>query len=275
MGNPLHPKKVKVVKIKKMSFNEWLFQLKLEGNEKFPLNNEGLVFYPGQFVLIGLWGYGEAPFGLASSPFNQDYVEIGVRVVGNVTSALHRLKEGDEMTLRGPYGNGYPLDFFQGKDIVMVTGGCGIPPIAALIEYIIARRNKFGRVYLLYGTRTPKELLFKERYHHWEKEIRVILTVDEPTPDWKGNVGLVSDLTKEIEINPRNTVASMCGPGPMTAALENILRPLGIADRRIFVSEERRMSCGIGKCQHCTIGDKYVCIDGPVFNYDQVQGSWD
>ena len=258
-----------------MSSHEKLFRLVLEDKRKFPSNKEGLVFNPGQFVLAGLWGYGEAPFGLASSPLNKSYVEIGVRKVGNVSSALHRLQEGDEMTLRGPYGNGYPLDFFQGKDIVMVTGGCGIPPIAALIEYILAKRESFGRVYLLYGVQTPKDFLFKDRYQHWEKQIRVILTVDEPTPDWKGHVGLVSELTKEIEINPRNTVAGMCGPGPMTSALQNILRPLGIADRRIFVSEERKMSCGIGKCQHCTTGDKYVCTDGPVFYYDQVQGNWD
>src|SRR3989344_651387 len=260
--------------VKKMSPNERLFRLK-PLNGKFSLNKDGLVFNPGQFVLAGLWGYGEAPFGLASSPLNQNYVELGVRRIGNVTSALHRLDEGDEMTLRGPYGNGYPLDFFRGKDVVMVTGGCGIPPIAALIEYIIANREAFGRVYLLYGVLTPKDLLFKERYDTWEKWIKVILTVDQPTPDWKGHVGLVSDLTKEIEIEPLNTVVAMCGPGPMTFALENVLRPLGIADRRIFVSEERRMSCGIGKCQHCTTGDKYVCIDGPVFYYDQMQGNWD
>lgn len=274
MENPLHPKKVKIIKIGKMSSLEKLFRLKL-GDGKFPLDKNGLVFNPGQFVLAGLWGFGEAPFGIASSPLNQDFIEIGVRKVGNVTTALHHLEEGDEMTLRGPYGKGYPLDFFQGRDVVLVTGGCGIPPIAALIEYIIAKRESFGRVYLLYGARAPKDLLFKERYHRWEKWIRVILTVDEPTPDWKGNVGLLSELTREIEINPHNTVAGMCGPGPMTAALENILRPLGIADRRIFVSEERKMSCGIGKCQHCTTGDKYVCLDGPIFYYDQVQGNWD
>ncbi len=275
MENSLRPKKVKIIKAEKMSSHEKLFRLVLEDKRKFPSNKESLVFSPGQFVLAGLWGYGEAPFGLASSPLNKDYVEIGVRKVGNVSSALHRLQEGDEMTLRGPYGNGYPLDFFRGKDVVMVTGGCGIPPIAALIEYIIAKRESFGRVYLLYGVQTPKDFLFKDRYQHWEKHIRIILTVDEPTPDWKGHVGLVSELTKEIEINPRNTVAGMCGPGPMTSALQNILRPLGIADRRIFVSEERKMSCGIGKCQHCTTGDKYVCTDGPVFYYDQVQGNWD
>jgi NAD(P)H-flavin reductase len=274
MENPLRPIKVKIIKLKDMSSEVKLFRLKVTG-EKFPLNKDGLVFIPGQFVIVGLWGYGEAPFGLASSPFEQDFVEIGVRKVGVVTGALHHLEEEDEMTMRGPYGNGYPLDFFVGKDLVLVTGGCGIPPIAALIEYICAKREKFGRVYLLYGAATSKDLLFKEHYATWEKSIEVILTVDKKTPDWKGHVGLVSELVRDIKITPRNTVCAMCGPGPMTKALANILRPLGVSDRRIFVSEERRMNCGIGKCQHCTTGDKYVCIDGPVFNYDQVQGNWD
>lgn len=274
MENALHPKKVKIICLEEMSSNVKLFRLAPVG-WKFPVSKSGLVFTPGQFVLAGRWGVGEAPFGGASSPFNHDFIEIGVRKVGTVTAALHRLEEGDEMTLRGPYGNGYPLDFFQGKDVMMVTGGCGIPPIAALIEYIIVNREHFGRVYLLYGALTPKDLLFKERFAAWEKQIKLILTVDQPTPDWKGHVGLVSALTKEIQIDPVNTATAMCGPGPMTAALENILRPLGITDRRIFVSEERKMSCGIGKCQHCTTGDKYVCTDGPVFYYDQVQGNWD
>ncbi|HEX7456771.1 MAG TPA: FAD/NAD(P)-binding protein [Candidatus Nanoarchaeia archaeon] len=274
MENTLHPKKVKIIKTEQMSSNFKLFRLKPVGWE-FPVGNSGLIFTPGQFVLAGLWGYGEAPFGPASSPYERSFIDIGVRRTGNVTSALHRLNDGGDMTIRGPYGNGYPLNFLVGKDLVFVTGGCGIPPIASLIEYVIARRERFGTVYLLYGAVTSKDLLFEERYEHWRKSIKVLLTVDKPTPDWKGHVGLVSELTREIDIKPRNTAVAMCGPGPMTKALENILRPLGIADRRIFVSEERKMSCGIGKCQHCTTGDKYVCTDGPVFYYDQVQGNWD
>jgi NAD(P)H-flavin reductase len=274
MSNSLNPRTVKIQKVEKMSSDVKFFRLKLIG-EKLPVNKNGLVFNPGQFVLAGRWGFGEAPFGIASSPFERAYVEIEVRRVGNVTSALHRLEEGDEMTIRGPYGKGWPLELLKGKDIILITGGCGIPPIAALIEYVIANRSNFGRVYLLYGAMTPNDLLFKNHYTRWGKWVKVLLTVDEPTPEWKGHVGLVSELIREIKINPRNTVASMCGPGPMTAALENILRPLGVADRRIFVSEERKMSCGIGKCQHCTTGDKYVCLDGPVFYYDQVQENWD
>lgn len=274
MNNIYRPQKAKIAKTEAMSGNVKLLRLKPE--EKLPLNKEGLAFVPGQFFLVGIWGYGEAPFGGASSPFEEDYVDFGIRKVGTVTAALHNLKTGDEITLRGPYGNGFPLDFFKEKDVVMITGGCGIPPIAALCEYIAAKREHFENAYLLYGARTPSDLLFKDFYKRWEeKKIKVMLSVDQPTPNWKGNVGLVSELINEIKIDPINAVSAMCGPGPMTKALENILRPLGIADRRIFVSEERKMSCGIGKCQHCTTGDKYVCTDGPVFNYDEVQGNWD
>jgi NAD(P)H-flavin reductase len=266
MQNIYLPKQIKVTRIEKLSDDVKRFRLKI--------NMHG--FTPGQFVLAGVWGCGEAPFGLASSPYEKTYADIIVRNTGgNVTSALHRLKNGDEITLRGPYGNGFPLSFFEGKDIVMATGGCGIPPIAALVEHVIKNREKFGRVYLLYGARAPNDILMKDEIKKWEKDINVILTIDKPYPNWKGHVGFVTDIVPEIKINSRRAVATMCGPGPMIGALEKILRPLGISDRRIFVSMERKMQCGVGKCQHCVVGDKYVCLDGPVFNYDEIDKSWD
>lgn len=274
MENIYKPQTGTVQKIGAMSGNVKLLRVALK--EPLPLNREGLAFTPGQFFMVGLWGYGESPFGGASSPHEAHFVDFGIRRVGKVTNALHNLAEGEEVTLRGPYGQGFPLADFEGEDIVAVTGGCGIPPIAALMEYVTANRSRFGRVYLLYGAGSPADLLFKERYGEWEKHaIKIILTVDHPTPDWSGHVGLVSNLVSEIKVNPLHTVATMCGPGPMTNALENILRPLGISDRRIFVSAERRMHCAVGKCQHCTTGEKYVCQEGPVFNFDEVQGNWD
>jgi len=284
--NIYEPKTVKILKIDQLSNNVKRFRLaspklKSEG---------GLLFVPGQFVLAGLLGYGESPFGIASSPYEKKYIDLVIRNTGgNVTSAFHNLKKGDEITLRGPYGNGFPLNFFEGKDLVMATGGCGIPPIAALIEYIIENRKKFGNVYLLYGARTPNDILMKKDIKRWENPIRtnvplsgtasngikVILAVDEPNPGWKGHVGFTTELVPQIDINARRAVATMCGPGPMMDALEKVLRPLGISDRRIFVSIERKMQCGIGKCQHCVIGDKYVCADGPIFNYDEIDKQWD
>lgn len=265
MDNSYKPEFIKIEKIEQLSHNVKLLRLK-----------KRIDFIPGQFVLAGLPGYGEAPFGVASSPFEKKYFEIIVREVGTVSAAIHRLKRGDMMTIRGPYGNGFPLDFFENKDVVMVSGGCGIPPIASLIEHLIKNRNNFGRVYLIYGAATPEDILVKEdKIKQWQKFVKIILTIDKPATGWNGHVGFVTDMIKEIKINPADAVAAMCGSGPMTGAVEKILKPLGVADRRIFISDERKMHCGIGKCQHCTTGDKYVCLDGPVFNYDQVDKNID
>lgn len=274
MKNLYKPFKVKITRIEDHSSDTKLFRLKKDKGI-FPKNKQGLSFVPGQFVLIGSFGYGEAPFGPASSPYQSSYIDIVVRKVGTLTTALHQLKAGDEIFMRGPYGNGFPINFIKGKDIVMVTGGCGIPPIASLVEYIIKNRNKFGRTYLIYGAKTPADLLLKDRVKKWKKDIKVLLTVDQPDSRWLGSVGMVSSLIDHIKIDPLDAVSAMCGPGPMMDALEKILRPLGISDRRIFVNMERKMQCGIGKCQHCVVGDKYVCQDGPVFNFDQIDKSWD
>jgi NAD(P)H-flavin reductase len=254
MKNIYLPKIVKITKIEKQSPTVKLFRLE-----------PGFVFIPGQFVLAGQIGYGEAPFGPLSPPDEKNYIEIAVRKTGAVTNYLHSLKEGDKITLRGPYGNGFPLDFMEGKDVVMVTGGCGIPPIASLIEYIRKNREKFKNVYLLYGAKSQEEILLKDRFERWREGGIKVMTI----------AGFVTDLIKEIKIDEQNAVAAMCGPGPMMDALEKILRPLGISDRRIFVNMERKMQCGVGKCQHCTTGDKYVCLDGPVFYYDQIDKNWD
>ncbi|MCR4284222.1 MAG: FAD/NAD(P)-binding protein [Parcubacteria group bacterium] len=275
MQNIYEPIPVKIQKIEIYSGDVKLFRMaKLDGSP-FPLNQNGLVFVPGQFVLAGLWGYGESPFGPASHPNDSSCIEVVVRKVGQVTSALHSLEEGDELTLRGPYGNGYPIDFFREKDVILITGGCGIPPIASLVEYIISNRSDFGEVNLLYGATTPEDLLMKERMNEWKRRINVTLTVDKPACNWDGNTGFVTDCLEHLKINSANTVVAMCGPGPMVDAIENLLNPMGIPDRRIFVSMERKMQCGVGRCQHCVCGDKYVCVDGPVFNLDEIDKAWD
>jgi len=191
-------------------------------------NKDGLVFEPGQFILVSHFGYGEAPFGIASSSYQDSYIDIVVRRVGTLTKALHGLKVGDDIFMRGPYGHGFPIDFMSGKDVVMVTGGCGIPPIASLIEYIIVNKNKFNRVYLIYGAKTPNDLLMKDNFKRWGKDIKILLTVDKPDKKWKGYKGMVSELIDEIKLDAKDAVAAMCGPGPMMDALEKILRPLGI-----------------------------------------------
>jgi len=255
MDNLYKPQKVKILKIEELSPTVKLFRLDFFTD-----------FAPGQFFLLGKIGYGEAPFGALSSPYEKKYLEFAVRKAGNTTSYLHGLKEGDEVEIRGPYGNGFPFDFITGKDVVMVTGGSGIPPIASLIEYIIKNRKNFKNIYLLYGAKVEEEILLKDRIEEWQKHEIKVLTLAG---------GVVTDLIKEMKINNQDACAVMCGPGPMAEAVEKIIRPLGISDRRIFVSEERKMQCGIGKCQHCTTGEKYICLDGPVFYYDQIDKNWD
>jgi len=255
MQNYYLPNIAKIKKIESLSPTVKLFRL-----------SPGFSFIPGQFFLLGKLGYGEAPFGALSSPYEKKYIEFAIRAAGNVTNFLHRLKNGDEIEIRGPYGNGFPLDFMENKDIIMISGGSGIPPIAALTEYVIENRQKFKNVYLLYGSKTEEEILLKDRFKRWEEGGVKVLTIAG---------GFVTELIKDISVDEKNAVCLMCGPGPMADAIEKVIRPLGISDRRIFVSLERKMQCGVGKCQHCTTGDKYVCLDGPVFYYDEIDKNWD
>lgn len=270
------PQPVKIIKIEQQSPAVKLFCI-ASVSGSFPKHKHNLTFIPGQFVLVGNIGYGESAFGPLSSPYDKEFMEIAVRNTGGiVTNYLHSLNIWDEITLRGPFGNGFPLGFLENKDIIMATGGCGIPPIAALTEYIIENRENFGRVYLLYGAKTPEEILLKNKQKKWKNsKINIILAIDKPAPDWSGHTGFITDMIKEIEIDKQNTAVIMCGPGPMMGALEKVVRPLGISDRKIFVNMERKMQCGTGKCQHCTTGSKYVCLDGPVFNYDEIENNFD
>lgn len=276
--NSYLPHQVKIVKIEAQSPTVKLFRLRhMKIFQKFKKNGRGLSFIPGQFILAGDIGYGESAFGPLSSPYENNYIEIAVRNTGgNVTEYLHSRKIGDAITLRGPYGNGFPLNFLEKKDIIIATGGCGIPPVAALIEYIIKNKQKFNNVFLLYGAKNPDEIILKSEQKKWEAHgIKIILTIDKPAPNWNGHIGFITDMIKEININPQNTAVAMCGPGPMISALEHILKPLGISDKKIFVSLERKLQCGIGKCQQCATGEKYVCKDGPVFNYDEIENNKD
>lgn len=273
MKNLYRPSFALITQIKKFSSNTTYFEVYLE-HSHFRLA-DGLSFVPGQFVMAGLWGFGEAPLGLCSSPFNQNKFSLCFREAGNLTQALGYLKVGDKITVRGPFGNGFPLDKMRGKDIILTAGGTGIIPLASLVEYILTKRKNFGQVHLLYGARTPDDLLFKDRYRRWEKSIELCLTVDEPTPYWHGSLGLVSDLCHKIEVEPENTLVIMCGPGPMYKVMNETLVPLGVLEKNIYVSLERRMRCGIGKCQHCTAGDEYVCLNGPVFRYDKIKNNFD
>lgn len=264
MKNPFIPKKAIIEKINFLTDKEAHFVLKTEEN--------GFKYKPGQFIEVGLFGFGEIPIGFASSPNRLPYFEIVVRKVGRVSGAIHKLKERDEIYFRGPLGNGFDVDFMKGKNILIVAGGIGLCPTRSLIQYILDNRKDFKDFVLFYGTKTPQEQLFQEDLSSWRilKEINFCETVDRPSPDWKGNVGVITTLFKKVPINP-DSIVVICGPPIMYKFVMAELAGIGIPKKHVFVDLERRMKCGIGKCGHCQINDKYVCTDGPVFRFDQIE----
>ncbi len=240
-------------------------------------------YKPGQFLMLSLAGFGEAPFTFASSPSRHGRFQVSVRKVGTLTSALHKLKEKDIVGVRGPYGNTFPLDKIKKKDILFVAGGCGIAPLRSLIQYVFStrggsahggkNRKDYGRVEIIYGCRSPKDIFYKEEIKSWQNNTNtsVHLTVDEPDESWSGVCGVVCVLLPKIKVNPKTAIVFLCGPSVMIKfAIQDILR-LGFKEQNIYASLERYMKCGIGKCGHCYIKEKYVCLDGPNFSYAQMK----
>lgn len=229
---------------------------------------------PGQFVQVSVFGVGEAPISVASSPTRTEHLDLGVRRVGDLTEALHRLVPGDEVGIRGPFGKGFDLAAMSGKDLVLVSGGCGLAPMRALVQYCEDHREEFGAVTLLIGAKTPGDMLFWEDVRHWEEvnSLDCSYTVDRvPTGEpWQGRVGLITELLSGLKMAPENTVAVIVGPPMMYRPVISELRKQGISDGSIMVSLERHMKCGIGKCGHCSIEHLYCCLDGPVFWFDEV-----
>lgn len=227
----------------------------------------------GQFLELTVYGVGEAPFSITSSPAEKGSLEISVVNVGEVTDALHGKKEGDAIGLRGPYGNGFPFEEVKGRDILFVAGGIGLAPLRPLINQMFAERESFRKISILYGARTPELLCFREDLAAWaaQKDSQVLVTVDAPSDGWEGNVGVVTALLPKAEIEVKITTAFVCGPPIMIRfALQDLLK-MGFAEDDIITSLERRMECGLGKCGHCSIGTVEVCTHGPVFNYRQLK----
>ena len=228
---------------------------------------EELAFSPGQFVEVGVFGVGEAPLSVVGG--SGKCLEISVKKIGNVTNKLHGLKKGEVVFVRGPFGNGYPLEELEGKKVVFVSGGVGIANLAASVDYCLERKDKYEKLSLVYGINTENERIFREKVNRWEKDLdSCVVTVWKPETTWKGKTGLVTEyLTENIVGN--NTVVLVCGPQAMIGPVASKLNELGIKNDSIYVSLERSMKCGVGKCGHCTIGNVYVCRDGPIFRYDK------
>ncbi len=264
--SPYKPMKGRIIKAEMLTEKEKFFRIELE--DKVNLAHE-----PGQFVMVSIFGYGEAPISICSSPTDKGYFDLTVRNVGTLTSRLHQLGEGDTLGIRGPFGKGFPIDNMFGYDLVIVAGGLGIVPLRSLMRYIMHNRNDFGNVQLLLGCKSPKDLLFREEVKEWKRraEVKFNCTVDKADPDWQGNVGLITTLIPGVDINPMRTYAVVVGPPIMYKFVIGELLNKIIPDHQIIVSLERRMKCGLGKCGHCQIEGKYVCQSGPVFNYAQLK----
>jgi NAD(P)H-flavin reductase len=235
--------------------------------------DEGLMmdFLPGQFVMMSILGEGEAPFCISSSPSRPGILEFCIRKMGTLTESLFELKENHIFGIRGPYGNGFPMDKMEGKDILIVAGGMGVAPLRSLLLYVLDNRDMFGKLTYLHGARTPSEMLFRDEFMQLKEreDLKCLLSVDkDDTGKWTEKVGVVTTLFNDLgPIDAKNTYAAVCGPPVMYRFVIEQLVKLGIPKHQILMTLERRMRCGVGKCGHCAIEYLYTCIDGPVFSY--------
>ncbi|MHA1594117.1 MAG: FAD/NAD(P)-binding protein [Candidatus Baldrarchaeia archaeon] len=271
MANPYVPHPAVIKEIKTETRDTKTFRLEfLDENVK-----KAYQFKPGQFNMVGVFGVGEAPFSITSNPDEKEYFEHTIRAVGNVTNTIHKLKEGDILWVRGPYGRPWPIEEAKGKNILIVAGGLGLAPLRPVIYYIANHRDEFGYVEVLYGARTPLDMLYRSEMDEWRKikDFTLRLTVDMVPEgvEWEHRVGVVTVLFEEMDSRPENTVVMVCGPEIMMHFVVKGLVERGFAKNQIYLSMERRMHCGIGKCGHCQIGSKFVCRDGPVFTFEEVE----
>lgn len=230
-------------------------------------------FKPGQFFQISVLGVGEVPISVSSSPTEKGVIELTVRNSGKVTGRIHDLDKGDRIGLRGPYGNSFPIEDMVNKNLIFVAGGIGLAPLRSVIRYISDNRKRYGHVYLLYGARTQDEMIFKDDLKEWKelKNFDSLLTVDKKDDRWKGNVGVVTTLFDKINLDSKDYKTFVCGPPVMIKYTIQRLVEEGLNDKDIIVSLERHMKCGVGKCGHCYLVNKYICVDGPVFSYHQLK----
>ncbi len=224
---------------------------------------------PGQCAMIGVLGTGESMISISSSPTEGEFLRFSVMRMGKVTQALHQLEQGDKMTVRGPYGNNFPLSEWEGKHILTIGGGIGQAPMRPIVEYVKANRDKYAGLTMIYGARTSGDLCFKEEFDEMSKnkELSCNLTIDVEEEDWEHNVGFVPSMLLDLSPSPENTIAITCGPPIMIRFVLENLKKLKFEDDQIYTTLENRMKCGIGKCGRCNAGELYVCKDGPVFSY--------
>ena len=266
MNNPYAPIPMRVERIVTETEDASIRTISLS----FAEGSKPFGFVPGQFSELSIMGVGEAPFGMASSPMTPDALDFTIARVGTVTTELHYLEPGETIGLRGPLGNGYPVDALKGRDLLVIGGGFGFSTLRAFTNYALHPDNRggFGRLVVVYGARNPGLLLYRDDLHNWAAryDVQLIVTVDRAEGDWAGAVGNVPSHVKGLEVDPASTSALVCGPPAMIRYTLPVLDALGLAPSDIFLSLEMKMKCGIGKCGRCSIGGSYVCTDGPVYS---------
>lgn len=247
------------------SHDTFTMRLSISGADHFS-------FEPGQFNMLYLYGVGEVPISIVPDPGKENSFDHTIRVVGRVTTGLEALQPGTKVGIRGPFGRGWPVDQARGDDLLLVTGGLGSAPLVSVIDRVMANRSDYGRLYILHGVKQDRDLMWQERYLEWDlhADNTVLLTADAPSPDWPWFQGTSVALFSKLEIDPGRTTAMLCGPEVMMLAAIEGLRAKGLADHRIWLSMERNMQCGIGRCGHCQAGPKFVCKDGPVFCVSEI-----
>lgn len=266
-GNPILPSLYQIRRFWRET--EDTFTLELESEEEAG----ACAFAPGQFNMVYVFGVGEIPISISGNPTNSKVFVHTTRAVGTVTKAMNKLRRGDTLGVRGPYGTPWPVEEARGQDVVIVAGGIGLAPLRPAVYQIIANRDQYGKVVLLYGTRTPTDILFREELEQWRSrlDLEVYVTVDRAMTGWKGNVGVVTNLISKAPFDPQNSIAMICGPEIMMRFTTAELQKRGLDIDSIYVSMERNMKCGIGLCGHCQFGPLFVCKDGPVFKYSRVK----
>ena len=252
--------------VEQLTFSEKRFWIKLPRNQK--LNHQ-----PGQFVEVSIFGFGEAPISISSSPTRAPGFELTVRRTGRLTEKMHQLGVGSQIGIRGPFGNGFDVQRFKGKDMLFIAGGIGLAPLKSLIEYTLDKRHDFNRLIILYGAKNPSEILYPQEINEWtyRDDVEMHITVDRPDAQWKGNVGVITTLIPPLELDLENTIATVVGPPVMYKFVLMALKAKRLPDANIYMSLERRMKCGVGKCGHCQINDSYVCQEGPVYPFTRIK----
>ncbi len=264
---PMQPHIYRVRQTRKETHDTFTMELEpAQGNQPF-------YFAPGQFNMLYAFGTGECAISISGNPTEPNKLLHTTRIVGNVTTALSKLRPGDSMGIRGPFGKGWDLQAAEGNDVVFVAGGIGLAPLRPAIDYVLANRAKYGKVVILIGTRTPQDILFRHDLKQWRSrlDLEVFVTVDRAEPGWQGNVGVVTALIRRAPFDRLNTVAMICGPEIMMQFTVMELLKRGVSPESIYITMERNMKCAIGFCGHCQLGPTFICKNGPVFRYDHIK----